>query len=125
MTSASVAAAVFAYSQMKKSDQDNILSVALHMLPVDLLVDMGTCILKKKMLAVRSVTPVENQLEMSCRFINTAPHHLQTCLVRMNRAGQSTPLQGQWLRIKTATCKHTKHLMHATNPPKNQSTNRT
>lgn len=57
---------------MQKSDQDNIFSAALCVLPVELFADTGTCIYKKKMLAVGSVTPVEHQLERSCRLTNTA-----------------------------------------------------
>lgn len=74
MIFASVAIVVFTHSQMQKSDQDNILSLALHMLPADLLVDTAMYLFKKKMLAVGSVMRVEQQPEMSRRFTNAAPH---------------------------------------------------
>lgn len=77
---------------------------------------MGMCTFKKKMLAVGSVTCVKHQLEVSHRFTNTTPHPLQTLLVGINWVGWSALLLGQQRKIKTATCKHSKHLAHTTNP---------
>lgn len=120
MVLASMATVAFIYSQMQKSDQDDILSLALRIFPADLLVDTGLCIFKKKMPAAGSVafSDGDDQPEVSRRFANAAPHPLQTSLVWMNWAGPSTALQGQQLRIKKPACKHTKHFVHNTNPLK-------
>ena len=93
------------------------------MLPADLLVGMEMCTFKMKMLAAVSVMCVEHQPETSHRFTDAAAPPLQNSLVQMKWAGQSTPLQAQQLRIKPANCKHTKHLVHSTNPSKNQPAN--